>query len=203
MERTPDRRLLDGPADEDVIASVLGGDTEAFGQLVGRYQRQLYRHAVSIVLDHDVAADMVQDAFVRAYTSLHRCRDRSRFRAWIVQTLRHRCFDYLKEAQRRNVPLDAAAALADTADGPAAIAERMRLHADIQHALARLPAEQREVFVMHYVDGMPYDAIAELLGASLSAVKMRALRARERLSAWLRPGDVTGDARASSVMQTP
>jgi RNA polymerase sigma-70 factor (ECF subfamily) len=197
------RRPSDGPADEEVIALVLAGDTQAFGRLVSRYQRQLYRHAVAIVLDHDVASDMVQDAFVRAYTSLRDCRDRARFRGWIFQALRNRCFDYLKEARRRDVPLDAAAAVADPAAGPAAMAEQRRLRSDIERALAQLPAEQREAFVMHYVDGMPYEAMAELLGTSLSAVKMRALRARERLSALLRPGDVTGGRHASSVLQTP
>jgi RNA polymerase sigma-70 factor (ECF subfamily) len=195
--------VFDGPADEDVIVAVLDGDKQAFARLVSRYQRSLYRHAVSMVLDHDVAADMVQDAFVRAYTRLRDCREPSRFRAWIFQTLRHRCLDHLKEAQRRNVPLEAAATLPDSADGPAALAERRRARADIVRALAQLPTEQREAFVMHYVDGMPYDAMADLLGTSTSAVKMRALRARERLSALLRGEDVTRDARASSVLQMP
>ena len=203
MTPGPDRRLLEGPPDEDVIVAVLDGDTQAFAQLVRRYQRQLYRHAVSMVLAHDVAADMVQDAFVRAYANLRECRDRSRFRAWLFQTLRHRCLDHLKEAQRRNVPLDAAASLADGAEGPAARAERLALRGDIVHALAQLPPDQREAFVMHYVDGMPYDAMADLLGTSTSAVKMRALRARERLSTLLRGRHVTGRASASSVLQTP
>ena len=203
MTPVPDRRLFEGPADEEVIADVLAGDTQAFARLVHRYQRQLHRHAVSIVLDHDVAADMVQDAFVRAYANLRDCRDRSRFRAWVFQTLRNRCLDYLKQAQRRNVPLEAAAAISDGADGPATLAERRRLRNDITYALGQLPADQREAFVMHYVDGMPYDAMADLLGTSTSAVKMRALRARERLGALLRGRDVTGRPGASSVLQTP
>ena len=203
MERDPERRLFDGPTDAEVIASVLGGQTEAFGQLVARYQRSLYRHAVAMVLDHDAAADMVQDAFVRAYTRLRDCREPERFRAWIFQTLRNRCLDYLKEAQRRTVTLDAASDVEDGADGPGVLVERSRLRSEIARALAQLPAAQREAFVMHYVDGMPYEAMADLLGTSVSAAKMRALRAREMLSALLRPDDVTGSAPASSVLQTP
>jgi RNA polymerase sigma-70 factor (ECF subfamily) len=199
----PDRRASDGPSDVDVIARVLAGDTQAFSRLVARYQRTLYRHAVALVLDHDTAGDMVQDAFVRAYTSLRDCRDRTRFRAWLFQTLRNRCLDHLKEARRRSLPLDAAASVEDPADGPMRLVERRALRTEIERALARLPAAQREAFVMHYVDGMSYEAMADLLGTSVSAVKMRALRAREMLSALLRRDDVTGSAPASSLLQMP
>ena len=196
------RRRSDAPPDADVIARVLEGDTQQFATLVARYQQWLYRHAVSMVLDHDTAAEMVQDAFIRAYSNLRGCRDRRRFRAWLFQTLRHRCLDHLKEPRRRNVPLDYAERLVDNGDDPAVLAERGQLRAQILRALAQLPVEQREAFVMHYVDDVPYDAMAELLDVSVSALKMRALRARERLSALLRPADVTRAPSASSLIQT-
>jgi RNA polymerase sigma-70 factor (ECF subfamily) len=69
---------------------------------------------------------------------------------------------------------------------------------DITRALARLPTEQREAFVMHYVEGMPYEAIAELLDVSTSALKMRALRARQALSAVFGQRDVTNEPVGSS-----
>src|SRR5438477_10955005 len=89
--------------DAFVIERVLAGEIQLFSELVKRHQAPLYRHAVGMVLDHDVAADMVQDAFVRAYTNLRQCRDREHFRAWVFQTPRHRCLDYLKEARLKNV----------------------------------------------------------------------------------------------------
>ena len=100
------REASHGFADAAVIERVLRGETQAFEELVRRYQQPLYRHAAAMVLDHDAAADMVQDAFIRAFTNLDTCRDRGRFRAWLFQTLRNRCLDYLKEAQRRTVALD-------------------------------------------------------------------------------------------------
>ena len=203
MEAPRDRRRTDGPSDADVIAGVLNGEKQQFEHLVGRYQQALYRHAVSIVLDHDAAADMVQDAFVRAYLNLRECRDPLRFRAWLFQTLRNRCLDYLKEASRRNVRLDdVAPILLDEADGPAALAERNELRTGIRRALAQLAPALREAFVMHYVDGVPYETMAELLDASVSALKMRALRAREALSSALRQGNVTGEPSVSSLYQT-
>lgn len=190
---TPDDRARSEAAADDarVIARVLDGDRQQFAVLVARYQGPLYRHAVSMVLDHDVAADMVQDAFVRAYTNLRTCRDHTRFRAWLFQTLRNRCLDYLKEARRRNVPLDDAGEIVDTAAGPDVRVERTRLRDEIRQALATLPDAQREALLMHYVEGIPYETMAELLEASVSALKMRVLRAREALVAALRRNEVT------------
>ncbi len=201
MEQPLDRRVADGPSDEDVIARVLNGEKQQFEHLVGRYQRALYRHAVAIVLDHDAAADMVQDAFVRAYLSLRECRDRSRFKPWLFRTLRNRCLDYLKEANRRNIRLDDIDDPLDDAGGPAEAAERNEMRSGIQRALGQLSPALREAFVMHYVDGIPYEEMAELLDASVSALKMRALRAREALSTALRDGNVTGEPPVSSIYQ--
>ena len=190
---TPDDRhqLGSSPDDAMVIARVLDGDRQQFAQLVERYQAALYRHAVSMVLDHDVAADMVQDAFVRAYTNLGTCRDHTRFRAWLFQTLRNRCLDHLKDARRKHVPLDDVGPIADTAEGPDARVERARLREEIKQALAALPEAQREAFLMHYVEGVPYETMAELLEASVSALKMRVLRAREALACALQNCKVT------------
>lgn len=177
--------------DAAVIARVLDGQTDQFGQLVGRYQVALYRYAVSMVGDHDVAADMVQDSFIRAYTNLRTCRDRANFRIWLFRTLRNRCFDYLKDPRRRNVPLDDAVPVVDLAEGPADRVERARLRADLRRALDSLPEAQREAFLMHYVEGLPYETMADTLEASVSALKMRVMRAREALVAALQKREVT------------
>ncbi len=121
--------------DAAVIARVLRGDKQAFAVLVSRYQTGLYRHAVSMVLDHDVAADMVQDTLVRAYTRLSTCRDHDRFRAWVFQMLRNRCLDYLKDIRRRNVSLDRALDVPDTAEEPVQRMERARLRGELAKAL--------------------------------------------------------------------
>jgi RNA polymerase sigma-70 factor (ECF subfamily) len=177
--------------DAAVIDRVLRGDKQQFALLVARYQTGLYRHAVSMVLDHDVAADMVQETLVRAYTRLSTCRDHDRFRAWIFQMLRNRCLDHLKDVRRRNVSLDRALDVPDPGEEPVQQMERARLRGEISKALEQLPDAQREAFLMHYVEELPYETMAELLGASVSALKMRVLRARETLGAALRNKDVT------------
>jgi RNA polymerase sigma-70 factor, ECF subfamily len=192
----------DGRIDADVVARVLAGDTEQYAAIVERYQRALYRHAVAMVLDHDAAADMVQDAFVRAYTNLKECRDPRRFRAWLFQTLRNRCLDYLKEPRRGHLRFHDAEPLLSNADGPAAFVDSRELRLDITRALAQLPPDQREAFVMHYVEGLEYETMADVLDVSVSALKMRALRARQALIAALRTPDVTDRPAGSSPQQT-
>jgi RNA polymerase sigma-70 factor (ECF subfamily) len=189
----------DGRSDRAAIEAVLAGDTQRFAELVNRYQRSLYRYAVAMVLDHDAAADMVQDAFVRTYTHLRECRDGTRFRAWVFQTLRHRCLDHLKEAARRNVRLDEVGPIVDPAASPPTIVERERLHADINRALAELPPAQREAFVLRHVEGVSYEEMAGLFDVSVSALKMRVLRAREALAAAVPRVDVTEPAAARLV----
>jgi RNA polymerase sigma-70 factor (ECF subfamily) len=177
--------------DAAVIARVLRGDKQQFALLVARYQSGLYRYAVSMVLDHDVAADMVQETLVRAYTRLSTCRAHDHFRAWVFQMLRNRCLDHLKDVRRRNVSLDRALDVPDPAEEPVLQMERSRLRGEISKALDQLPEAQREAFLMHYVEELPYETMADLLGASVSALKMRVLRARETLGAALRNKDVT------------
>lgn len=181
----------DAADDAAVIARVLAGDVDEYEKLVHRYQTALYRYAVGMILDHDAAADMVQDAFVRAYTNLGRCRDRERFGAWLFQTLRNRCLDHLKDVRRKHVRLDDDSPLVDTAQSPSALVEQKQLQARLREALDTLPDAQREAFVLHYVEEIPYETMSELLGARVSALKMRVLRAREALSAALRTGGVT------------
>ena len=177
--------------DAAVIERVLSGEIDEYEKLVRRYQTALYRYAVGMILDHDAAADMVQDAFVRAYTNLRRCRDRERFGAWLFQTLRHRCLDYLKDVRRRDVRLDDESPVIDPAESASAMVERKELQAQLREALASLPEAQREAFVLHYVEETPYETMSELLDTRVSALKMRVMRAREALSAALRTPEVT------------
>ena len=184
------------PDDASLVAAVLDGRTDRFAELVRRHQGGLYRYALSMVHDRDTAADMVQDAFVRAYASLGSCRDPGHFGAWLFRVLRNRCFDHLKGPQRRAVPLDEAGPLVDSSESPDARNERVRLRGEIRRALDRLPPVQREAFVMHYVHGLSYEDMAVRLDASVSALKMRVLRAREALAGALRERQVTPAATA-------
>jgi RNA polymerase sigma-70 factor, ECF subfamily len=183
MTERPDSRL---------VRSVVEGDRASFAPLVDRYQDRLYRRALAMLGDGDLAADMVQDAFVRAYTGL-RDADPDRFGAWIHRILRNLCLDELRSPRTRaeSLPLR----LATTAD-PVRDLELGELRAALGRALDGLPPAIREAFVLKHVEGLSYQEMTDLTGASESALKMRVKRAREALQERLEPGrtDVACDA---------
>lgn len=171
--------------DQELVERVLAGERELYGVLVRRYQDGLYRHALGMVQDPDTAADLTQDTFVRAYTSLRRCRDRSKFGGWVFQILRNRCLDHLKERRRRDLRLDERLELRATEGDPESNLERRVLRDALDRALARLPEAQREAFLLKHVQDLTYEEMAEVADASVSALRMRVLRAREVLRALL------------------
>ncbi|MBR9991082.1 MAG: sigma-70 family RNA polymerase sigma factor [Gemmatimonadetes bacterium] len=187
-DRHFDAGVLAQMSDAQLVGRVIGGDHDCYRFLVQRHQDSMFRVAYALVLDDDVAADIVQDAFVRAYVSLARCRDRSRFRVWLLATLRNRGLDYLKEKRRGDLSLDV--------DGVTRRAEAMGAHTgaeDERHALrtaledaiARLSDPLREAFLLRHVEQLSVEETAAVLGTGTSAVKMRVHRAREQLKEWL------------------
>jgi RNA polymerase sigma-70 factor (ECF subfamily) len=169
-----------GPGDGEVVARVLNGDRDAFRILVRRHQDMLYGHAMRMVGRGDVAADLVQASLIKAYTSLDRCRNPDAFGAWAYRIVSNRCKDYLKNVRRKDVTLDDAPPAAGLQD-PEDDLERSELRRRLDRALAALPEDQREAFVMKHEEGRSYNEMAELLDMSVGALKMRVHRARETL----------------------
>jgi RNA polymerase sigma-70 factor (ECF subfamily) len=171
-------RAPDGP----LVRRVLGGEREAFGELVRRHQEVLYRYLRGMGADHDTAVDLIQDAFVKAYGALASCREPEHFRAWLFRIARNHCLDHVKNVRQLSIPLSALPGVDAIADERApGLEPRLILRA----ALERLPTALREAFLLKHDAGYAYDEIAELTGASVSAVKMRVHRARESLREFL------------------
>jgi RNA polymerase sigma-70 factor (ECF subfamily) len=171
--------------DEELVTKVLAGDRNAYSILVGKYQALLYRQALGMLGDQDAASDLVQDAFIKAYTSLARCQDPSRFGAWVFRILTNRCKDYLKDRRRHTVPLQPETAAVPERENPDTVLAQQQLQKRVVAALATLPDNQREAFLLKHVEGLSYEEMAALLDASVSALKMRVLRAREALQSLL------------------
>jgi RNA polymerase sigma-70 factor (ECF subfamily) len=173
------------PGDAELIGRILAGDREEYAVLVRRYQDTLFRHAVGMVGDRDAAADLVQDSLVKAFTRLHTC-EPDRFGAWVFRIVRNRCKDWLKNRRQHTAPLEADDHAAPEGDDPVRTLERTELGRVVQSALMRLPAAQREAFLLKHVDGLSYEEMAERLDTGVSALKMRVMRAREALQELLR-----------------
>jgi RNA polymerase sigma-70 factor, ECF subfamily len=170
-------------SDAELVGRVVAGDVDLYAELIRRHQKLAYHVAYTFVGDADVAADMVQDALIRAYAALDQCRDRTRFRTWLLRAVRNRCLDYLKERRRQDVPLEThhAETMGGGEDGLQRLADRSMLTS----ALDELPSSLREAFLLRHVQELPYEEIASLLGTTTAGVKMRVSRARDLLRAAL------------------
>ena len=165
-------------SDGTVVRQVLAGDAEAYRILVERYRAQFGRYAVAMMGDADAAADAVQEAFIRAYDGLATCRDPDRFGAWFYRILTNQC--HSARARRRDT-VDVATVPLQGKDRADTDVERGELAGRLDAAIERLTPEQREAFLLKYVEERSYDEMAELLGVGADALKMRVHRAREAL----------------------
>jgi RNA polymerase sigma-70 factor (ECF subfamily) len=187
----PAFRVRTEEPDAHLVARVLGGDPDAYSGLVHRHQDAIYRHARGMGLDHDTSADLVQDAFVKAFDRLAECREGAHYRAWLFRICRNLCLDELRDVRRRHsVPMSEL----EDADGfehdrgtPDEITLTLRA------ALERVPHALREAFLLKHDAGYTYEEIAVMTDASPSAVKMRVHRAREALREFLVSQGITGE----------
>ncbi len=172
--------VREGPSDAEVVARVLGGDREAFGLIVRRYESGLLRFATRVLGGRDAAADAVAESLVRAYRHLASCRDPTRLRTWLYRIVANRCKSHLARRATGDVSLDDVPPIADPADNEAAL-ERVQQLAVVEQALAMLSPEKREAFVLKHVEGMSYQEMAAVTGERIPTLKMRVHRAREAL----------------------
>lgn len=164
---------------------MLAGDGDAYALLVRRYKDALYRYAERMTGRPDDAADVVQQAFIKGYRSLDRCRDPERVGGWLFRIAVNLCKDQLKGRVRREVSLETTAPIRVTRDLPEEGAERAEIREEIYRALQVLSDEQREAFVLKHVEGWSYEEMAEKLEVTVPALKMRVHRAREQLQGLL------------------
>src|SRR6184192_273345 len=172
--------VREGPSDAEVVARVLGGDREAFGLIVRRYESGLLRFATRVLGGRDAAADAVAESLVRAYRHLASCRDPTRLRTWLYRIVANRCKSHLARRDVADVPLEEAPPVADVTDNEAAL-ERAEQLALVARALAQLAPDQREAFVLKHVEGLSYQEMADVTGERIPTLKMRVHRAREAL----------------------
>ena len=169
-------------ADQEVISKVLAGDRDAFTLLIQRYSDPLFRHALGMTGSPDVAEDILQMSFIKAYHHLSEVR--GRFDAWVFRIVANGCKDWLKNIRRTHLSYE-------EDDQPTSYAnpdeelDRSELRDDLDHALGQLAPSLREAFIMKHVEGRSYEEMAELLTTTVGALKMRVHRAREALQALL------------------
>lgn len=191
----PGRVMTDGHAestDEMLMVRYKRGDRAAFAELVRRYERSLYNFALRYVRSREAARELTQEAFLRVVRRAAEFRHESRFSTWVYAILRNLCVDELRRSRHRDhASLDAetktGGTLGDTVSSTGASddAERgvdqERLRRGLTRAIDALPEEQREVFLLRQLGGIPFAEIATITDTAENTVKSRMRYALDRL----------------------
>lgn len=167
-------------SDAVLVQRVLDGETDAYAGLVARYRDRLGRYAVRMLGNQADAEEALQDAFVRGFRSLRRCTEPERFGAWLFAILVNRCRTAGARRARRERTVVHDERLMHRARVEDA-AERHAWREAITWALAQVPTANREAFLLKHVEELSYEEMQEITGVTVPALKMRVLRARERL----------------------
>ncbi len=180
-----------------LIRRVLDGDADAFEPLVTEDQTKVYHLALRLLGSEADAADAVQDAFLKAYTSLKDFRGESRFSVWLYRLTNNVCIDMLRRRKRQEtvslLTEDDEGELAelpipDERYSPELLAERAEDAAAVRAAMAALPPDCREILTLREIGGLSYEELAAALSLEPGTVKSRLNRARKKFCAALLSG---------------
>ena len=178
-----------------VVERVRAGDTNAFEALVTAYQKQIYNLTLRYVSSPEDAADLTQEAFLRAYRSLDSFRGDSRFSVWLYRLATNICIDFLRSRSRGTASSltveneDEEIEELDVPDArfePQKELERLELQRAVREGLRLLSEDAREIVILRELEGLSYAEIGERLSLEAGTVKSRLFRARKALCNYLR-----------------
>lgn len=194
------------PSDADalLVQRALAGDTRAFELLVIKYQRRVERLIGRLVRDADLVQDLAQETFVRAWRALPQFRGDAQFYTWLYRIAVNTAKKALHEIKRDPIvtmsalqaaddgdetshpELELTAQMAD-AETPDAVLASKEIAQAVQAAVEALPPELAQAITLREIDGLSYEEIAQALGCPIGTVRSRIFRAREAISARIKP----------------
>jgi len=192
-QRAPD-------ADFQLVQRVLGGDDRAFELLVIKYQRRIERLIGRMVRDVDLVEDIAQETFIRAFRALHQFRGEAQFYTWLYRIAVNTAKKALVDMKRDPTVSEAAFRTGEdddetyrpgneptTDESPDTILAAKEIAAEVNDAMEALPAELRQAVTLREVEGLSYEEIAEVMNCPIGTVRSRIFRAREAISARVKP----------------
>ena len=166
-------------SDDDLVREVLTGNREAYADLVRRYERQVHAVVWAIVRNHQIAEDMAQEAFIKAYGKLATLREQGKFGAWLLLIARRTATDFVRNKDRlvivptvREIPASPSPAEEDATV--------------VLSALTRIPDREQQVLFLRYFDDLAVADIAHILGCPVGTVTKSISRALSRLRDYLK-----------------
>ena len=174
--------------DVELIQRVLSGDATAFSTLARKYQKSVHALAWRKLGDFHIAEDITQDTFLKAYQRLSTLKEPQRFSSWLYVIAANGCKAWLRKKHLLTQSLEGTSntQLEKATYSGYVVEENERIATEAQHEvvkklLAKLQESERTVITLYYLGGMTYEEISEFLGVSVSAIKNRLYRARQRL----------------------
>jgi RNA polymerase sigma-70 factor, ECF subfamily len=190
-----------GMTDAQLIAEVCAGDTPRFEELMRRYNQRVYRVARAIVKDEAEAEDVMQQAYLNAFTHLRQFADRARFSTWLTRIVIHEALGRRRKARPADQTVnesegEAMSQVESTGPSPERQAYASELKRLVEQSVDALPDTYRAVFMLRDIEGLSTSETAEGLDLGEEAVKTRLHRARAilRRELFSRAGGATADA---------
>lgn len=176
---------LENLNDDQLIARTIGGEQEAFGLLINKYQPRLFNSMMHFLRNRSEAEDVVQDAFVLALTKLESFKGNSQFYTWLYRIAHNAAISKLRK-KRPTMSLDHGAgdetspgfAVPDEGERPGEKMEKDEQIQSLMEAMERLSDEHRGILILREMEGMDYEAIAGVLQLPVGTVRSRLHRAR-------------------------
>jgi RNA polymerase sigma-70 factor (ECF subfamily) len=175
----------------DIVLAVKAqkGDREAFGVLVENFQTRIYSFCYQFFRDRDIATEMAQETFLRAYRYIKKYDSKRKFSTWIYSIAKNICIDEKRKMDRsRSVPIDdvnPSTILSGEQSYHLKDPSQISLHLEdrmlLEDAITRLPEKYRTAIILCYFQELPYQEIADILNLSLNLVKVRIFRAKKQL----------------------
>lgn len=162
-------------SDEELMLAYVGGDATAFRELFERYAPILLRVLARRLHSNEEAHDLVQQTFLQLHRARNDFRADARLRPWLFTIALNLKREHFRRGRRHpEAPLELDGRR-DPSVGPRGT-QRAEAARELQGALAKIPADQAEVIALHWFEGLSFTEVAEVVGASVSAVKVRAHR---------------------------
>lgn len=187
-------------SDLQLVQRTLAGDQRAFGLLVVKYERRIQRLIGRMVRDVDLVEDIAQETFIRAYRALHQFRGDAQFYTWLYRIAVNTAKKALMELKRDPTVSEASLRLNDENDEtyasgnepisdetPESVLAAKEIAATVNAAMEALPEDLRQAVSLREIEGLSYEEIAQVMDCPIGTVRSRIFRAREAISARIKP----------------
>lgn len=168
-------------SDQDLISRVAKGDRLAFRALYARHHVRVFRFILRFVRDEAQAEDLISEVFLDVWRQADRFEGRSSVSTWILGMARFKALSSLRRPTEASLDEDQAGAIADEADTPETVAQKVDKAQAIRRCIASLSSEHREIVDLVYYQEKSISEVAEIVGIPENTVKTRMFYARKRL----------------------